>query len=304
MKAAAPIVLPNVSERRHVHIINPNAGSKKYYSAAVSAIEKSGEERLESTSGEHLRALVADLFRKDPFAHAIVYGGDGSVYEAVNGIMESGAAATASFSVFPAGSGNDFSTFANDKAGFKKAELNIGFDCAVVKETYTLKKKPFLKGSAAYIAGVLKVLAVKKTIPAKIKLSGVVSLDKKAPQGDIVMEKNILLTACANGRYCGGGFNAASLAMLNDGLMDVLVVNDVSRAKFISIVGNYKKGDYISEDGSMRSSFKNVIDYYKCRRMEIVGPEMICLDGEVIETGSEEAVVAEVCPGAVWFAAI
>ena len=88
MKAAAPIVLPNVSERRHVHIINPNAGSKKYYSAAVSAIEKSGEERLESTSGEHLRALVADLFRRDPFAHAIVYGGDGSVYEAVNGIME------------------------------------------------------------------------------------------------------------------------------------------------------------------------------------------------------------------------
>lgn len=325
MKAAAPIVLPNVSERRHVHIINPNAGSKKYYSAAVSAIEKSGEERLESTSGEHLRALVADLFRKDPFAHAIVYGGDGSVYEAVNGIMESGAAATASFSVFPAGSGNDFSTFANDKAGFKKAELNkidlisvshggkrdyfanmmnIGFDCAVVKETYTLKKKPFLKGSAAYIAGVLKVLAVKKTIPAKIKLSGVVSLDKKAPQEDIVMEKNILLTACANGRYCGGGFNAASLAMLNDGLMDVLVVNDVSRAKFISIVGNYKKGDYISEDGSMRSSFKNVIDYCKCRRMEIVGPEMICLDGEVMETGREEAVVAEVHPGAVWFAAI
>ena len=182
--------------------------------------------------------------------------------------------------------------------------MNIGFDCAVVKETYTLKKKPFLKGSAAYIAGVLKVLAVKKTIPAKIKLSGVVSLDKKAPQEDIVMEKNILLTACANGRYCGGGFNAASLAMLNDGLMDVLVVNDVSRAKFISIVGNYKKGDYITEDGSMMSSFKNVLDYYKCRRMEIVGPEMICLDGEVMETGREEAVVAEVYPGAVWFAAI
>ena len=54
MKAAAPIVLPNVSERRHVHIINPNAGSKKYYSAAVSAIEKSGEERLESLSLIHI----------------------------------------------------------------------------------------------------------------------------------------------------------------------------------------------------------------------------------------------------------
>ena len=325
MKAAAPIVLPNVSERRHVHIINPNAGRKKFYSAAVSAIEKSGDEMLESTSGEHLRNLVADLFRKDPFAHAVVYGGDGSIYETVNGIMESGAAATASFSVFPAGSGNDFSAFANDKAGFKKAELNkidlvavsrggkkdyfanmmnIGFDCAVVKETYTLKKKPFLKGSAAYIAGVLKVLAVKKSTPANIKLSGVVSLDKNAPLGDVTEEKNILLTACANGRYCGGGFNAASLAMLNDGLMDVLVVNDVSRMKFISIVGNYKKGDYIDESGKMLDSFKNVLDYYKCRKMEITGPEMICLDGEVMDTGREEAITAEVCPGAVWFAAI
>lgn len=54
----------------------------------------------------------------------------------------------------------------------------------------------------------------------------------------------------------------------------------------------------------MMSSFKNVIDYCKCRRMEIVGPEMVCLDGEVMETGREEAVVAEVHPGAVWFAAI
>lgn len=83
MKAAAPIVLPNVSERRHVHIINPNAGSKKFYSAAVSAIEKSGEERLESTSGENLRALVADLFRKDPFCARDCVRRGRRVYEAV-----------------------------------------------------------------------------------------------------------------------------------------------------------------------------------------------------------------------------
>ena len=56
MKAAAPIVLPNVSERRHVHIINPNAGSKKYYSAAVSAIEKSGGKK-QSKSGSRKKPL-------------------------------------------------------------------------------------------------------------------------------------------------------------------------------------------------------------------------------------------------------
>jgi diacylglycerol kinase (ATP) len=325
MKAAVPIVLPNVNERRHVHIINPTAGGRKFYSAAVNAIDKIGEEKIESTSGEHLRSLVAETLRKDPYAHVTVYGGDGSVYYAVNGIMDSGSAATASFSVIPCGSGNDFSSFANDGAGFKKGELNridlisvtrngrrdyfanmmnIGFDCAVVKETYTLKKKPFLKGPTAYIAGVLKVLAVKKTTPAKIKLSGCVSLDSGKAVGDIEVEKDILLTACANGRYCGGGFNAASQASLNDRLMDVLIVNDISRAKFISMIGNYKKGDYITSDGKLLKSYEGVIDYCKCEKMEITGPELICLDGEVMETGREERIISEVCPGAVWFAAV
>ncbi len=317
--------MPNVNDRRHVHIINPTAGGRKFYSAAVSAIEKCGEEKLESTSGEHLRCLVAETLRHDPFAHVTVYGGDGSVFCAVNGIMDSGCASTASFSVIPCGSGNDFSNYANDRAGFKKGELNridlisvtrggrrdyyanmmnIGFDCAVVKETYTLKNKPFLKGPTAYIAGVLKVLAVKKTTPAKIKLSGCVSLKTGEPCDAVEIEKDILLTACANGRYCGGGFNAASLAMLNDKLMEVLVVNDITRAKFISMIGNYKKGDYISSDGQLMKKYDGVLDYYKCGRMEITGPKLICLDGEVMETSGEECITAEICPGAVWFAAV
>lgn len=319
MKAAAHLTIPNVSERRHVHIINPNAGSSRFYESAVSAIKKSGDEMLESNSGEHLKSLVTKLFREDPFAHAVIYGGDGSVYETVNGIMESGNAMTASFSVFPAGSGNDFSAYANDSAGYKKGELNkidlisvkygdntsyfanmmnIGFDCSVVFETYTLKKKPFLKGSAAYIAGVVKTLAVKKTTPITITLSGG---DLKEP---ISMQKDILLTACANGQFCGGGFKSAPLARIDDGIMDVLVVNDISRTKFISMVSNYKRGDYINESGEMLPKFNGVLDYYRCRKMTVSGMKAICLDGEVKSVSEKDTVEVEIIKDALFFAAI
>lgn len=325
MKAAVPITLPNVSERRHVHILNPASGGNKYFDAACRAIEKQGGEKLVSDSPGKIREMTAELFSRDPFAHAVIYGGDGSVFEAVNGMMDSGSAATASFSVIPSGSGNDFSAYVNDSGDFNKAELtkidliktnfgdktlyfanmmNIGFDCAVVKETYTLKKKPFLRGSAAYIAGVLKVLAAKKTFDAKISLSGCVSLGDPFPVNDVCEDKKILLTACANARFCGGGFNAASLASLTDGFMDVLVVNDVTRLKFLSLVGDYRTGEYISPSGEIKDKFGDVISYVRCKKMEISGPEMICLDGEIYETERENRITAEICGGAVWFAAL
>ena len=325
MKVAVPIVLPNVNERRHVHILNPTSGGKKYFDSSCRAIEKYGGEKLVSEFPGHIRELTAELFSRDPFAHVVIYGGDGSVFEAVNGIMDSGNAVTASFSVIPNGSGNDFSTYANDSGDFKKSELtkidliktnfgdetfyfanmmNIGFDCAVVKETYSLKKKPIFGGSMAYIAGVLKVLAVKKTFDAKICLSGCVSLSDNSALKDICKDKKLLLTACANARFCGGGFNAASLAMLTDGFMDVLIVNDVTRMKFLSLVGDYRTGDYISASGEIKTAFSDVISYIRCKKMEITGPELICLDGEIYETDREKRVTAEICPGAVWFASL
>ena len=325
MKAAIPLTLPGVSERRHVHILNPASGGQKYYEAARRAVEKQKGEMLVSEKPGQLRELTAELFSRDPFAHAIVYGGDGSVYEAVGGIMDSGKNSTASFSVIPTGSGNDFSAYANDSGVFKKGELNkidlvktlcegearyfanmmnIGFDCSVVRETYTLKKNPLFQGTAAYIAGVLKVLAVKKTFAADISLNGCVSLADGSALDDVHESKKILLTACANAQFCGGGFRAASLASITDGLMDVLIVNDVSRLKFISLVGDYHNGSYIESDGKIKDSFSQVISYHRCRKMELTGPEYICLDGEIYETDRERRISAEVCPGAVFFAAL
>ena len=326
MKAAIPLTLPNVSERRHVHILNPASGGSKYFSAAKNAIEKTGEDMLISDNPGEIRSRICELFKNDPFAHAIIYGGDGTVFEAVNGIMDSGMQEFASFSVIPSGSGNDFSKYVNDSGIFKKAELNkidiihvicgentwyfanmmnIGFDCEVVNETYELKKKPLLKGSAAYIAGVVKVLARKKTFGAKIKMTSCVKDFKNNEEiiDEITHEKEVLLCAVANSHYCGGGFNAAPLAKVNDGLMDVLVINDVTRLEFLSLVGDYRTGEYIDKAGNMKKKFNSVLDYTQCKKIEISGCEKICLDGEIFRTNGQ-TVTAEIIKKALWFAAI
>lgn len=338
MKAALPktekeskvrIALPEICDRHQVHIINPNsgrgAGNGNIFAAVEKTAAENGGEIIKSEHPGHVEEIAAEACRKDPFAHVIAYGGDGTVYETVNGIMKSGAGRTVSFSIVPTGSGNDFSAYANDSDVFKKAELNkidvirvkcgeneryyanmmnIGFDCNVVAETYTLKKKPFLHGSMAYVAGVAKTLIQKKTFRGKVTLEGVEPFgkDEKSTSAE-VFEQEILLTAAANSCYCGGGFRAAPLASLTDGLMDVLVVNNVTRLTFLRVVGAYRAGTYIDETGNMVPEFDKILTYRKCRRMTIEGPETYCLDGEVCPTNGCP-IEAEVIPGAMWYAAL
>lgn len=303
------ITLPNVSERRQVHLINPCSGAGKYTKTAERLAVESGGEVVFTEKPGYAEDYAAELFAKDKFAHLVVYGGDGTVCEAVNGIMSSGNNHTASFSVIPFGSGNDFYAYANDSSGFNKAELvrldlcsangryfinmmNIGFDCSVVYRTGTLKKNPLFHGKAAYIAGVAEELIAKKPLSASITLDG----------GD-VFDMPLLLTACANGRYCGGGFCAAPLSDMTDGLMDVLIVKDISRRKFISLVGAYKAGTFIDMDGTMKPEFDEVIMYRRCREYRVSGIERYCIDGEIYEPDGGEVCVRSV-KDAVWFAAL
>lgn len=283
-------------------IINPKAGHGdavnadinkenliKYTTKSIGDAERYVKECCESYDGE-LRFIVC--------------GGDGTLNEVVNGIMSACANDRAAFSVMPTGSGNDFVRAFKDKKGehlidlikyngrYAANMLNIGFDCDVVEKTSLYKNKKLISGSSAYILGVANVLLHKMGKDFKITVTDHKDRIK-------IYEKPVLLTAIGNLPYCGGGFKALPLAKADDGLLDLLIVSKISRAKFISLVGDYRKGTFMDpETGKPVESFKNVIKYKKCKKILIENTETVCADGEV-ETA--KTVEVEVIPNAIRF---
>ncbi len=233
---------------------------------------------------EYVKSMVRISQEKQRF---ICVGGDGTINEIANSAPCN---PDVEFGVIPSGSGNDFvRNFSNTKL-FNSVDaqldgepvsldlikvndyycvnmVNIGFDCAVVKESDKLKRHKWVAPGFSYILGVVVVLFKKFGTKMKIIFD----------DGEII-EKELTLTAIGNGKFCGGGFMSAPRAVLNDGLLDVCAINKISRLTFISLVGSYKKGMYLDNVRAMKYIRHRRVNHFK---MEFDAPIPICIDGEI-----------------------
>jgi diacylglycerol kinase family enzyme len=157
--------------------------------------------------------------------------------------------------------------------------INIGFDCEVVKRTADLKKSKLVPKSLTYIVGLVLTLIRKPGVKAGLSIDG-----KEGQRCDM------LLTSAGNGAFCGGGFHSTPRASLCDGIMDAVIIRNVSRIKFLSLVGAYKNGTYVTDPKA-----DGVIEYVKCRsiKYEFDGVQSICVDGEVEDVTELELSVAK-----------
>ena len=229
--------------------------------------------------------------------HFVVYGGDGTLNEAANGIINAGAGERTLLSVVPAGTGNDFARsfpekdnirridamryrFFAENDSTKKSEeryavniINFGFDSRVVRKTDFYKK--VFPGSAAYAAGVAD------TFCHKIGEDWLVELEYD--NGEIEkFNSRFTLALAANCQYYGGGFRSAPLADPSDGLIDFIAIQKVSRMTFIRLIGDYKKGTHL--DPVMKKpfdKFNGCMVYRKCKSINISGINDLCSDGEI-----------------------
>lgn len=233
---------------------------------------------------EYVKSMIRISSEKQRF---ICIGGDGTINEIANSAPSN---PNVEFGVIPNGSGNDFvRNFTNTK-NFSDIEaqldgtpvsfdliklneyycvnmVNIGFDCSVVKEASKLKKSKLVPPGFSYILGVVVVLF--KKFGTKMKLI--------FDDGE-VLEKEFTLTAIGNGKYCGGGFRSAPRAMLNDGLLDIIAIDKVSRLTFIKLVKFYKNGTYLENKKAQRVIKYRQDSHFK---MEFDSPVPICIDGEI-----------------------
>lgn len=83
------------------------------------------------------------------------------------------------------------------------------------------------------------------------------------------------------GPSAAGGFRAAPYSRLDDGKMDVCMVSNISRIRFVSLVKSYHDGTHLEQRAA-----KKVIDYWQSERLELTFSRLqsVCIDGEITET--------------------
>ena len=304
---------------KKLFVINPMAGKGTDALSFAAEINKVAEELNEDVEvyitkevGD-ARRFVREYLNENGATRIIACGGDGTLGEVLNGAANF---PDCEIGVIPRGTGNDFCRnfvgdleFENIAAQIKgeciKCDaiayrtfteegtfsgvcgnmFNIGFDCNVADMTRSMKKNAFISGSFAYIYSIFANLIKKKGANLLVELDG-----KEVHRGPL------LLSSIANGCFCGGGIKSNPLASLDDGLMSVNIINNVSRLRLLTLLPHYMKGTHIN-----LKNIEKIIINQDCEKAVITpldGTMRLCIDGEICDAGRTEF---EVLPGAVNF---
>ena len=273
---------------KHLFIINPAAGSRnrtEEYSEVIHKIcrarELSYEIRVSTAPGECTR-IAREAAQGGEELRIYACGGDGTLNEVVAGAAGYDNAAV---TVFSGGSGNDFVKIFDDPKAFfdlhrlmdadeatfdlircnEHLALNIcsvGLDARIAADVSDYKRLPLLHGFRAYAA------ATAVNVVRGIAEHYVVEIN-----GETVDDEMTFICVC-NGRFYGGGFNPIPEADPADGMLDVLLVDKVSRAQVPLVIGKYKDGRY--------KELSKIARYIKtdCVKVHCDKPVPVNLDGE------------------------
>jgi YegS/Rv2252/BmrU family lipid kinase len=92
----------------------------------------------------------------------------------------------------------------------------------------------WLGGKAAFLLGTVGAALSYRNLPVEIDVDG--ASWHRGP---------VLLAAIANGQFLGGGMHIAPHAKFDDGLLDVVCVGDLTRAKFLSLFPKVYQGAHL-----------------------------------------------------------
>lgn len=244
----------------------------------------------------------------DGYDLVVAMGGDGTVHEVVNGLMELPPEKRPLLGVVPLGSGNDFAYsmgiaekaedamrqvftglprsidigIFEDEHGRSQYWTNavgIGFDAIV---TIHSRSMPFLHGYPVYFASVVKTIAF-NYFPFKLS----VMLD-----GQPWQQEAIMLILC-NGKREGGGFHVAPDSSPFDGVFSYLSVRRISRLQMLNALVHFMRGTQFTLPYIQPGSFKQI-------SLEADRPLVVHLDGEIVSglNSQMRAIKASIVPAA------
>lgn len=233
---------------------------------------------------------------------AVAVGGDGTANEVLNGLMRAkqGGAGLCAMGVLCVGRGNDFAYGMGIptelEAGYRVLVegqrrtidvgrvagglypdgrffgngVGIGFDAVVGFEA---AKMTWLHGFPSYIVGVLKTVFLYYKAPLTA-----IEIDGEA------VEQPSLMISIMNGQRMGGGFMMAPEGQPDDGLLDLCIAREVSRAGIFGLIPHFMRGTQASQEPVRTGRAQRVI----VTAVEGVLPahadgETLCTDGKRLE---------------------
>lgn len=189
----------------------------------------------------------------------IAMGGDGTVHEVINGIMQISEDKRPVLAVVPIGSGNDFGHaigasriptealvhaldgeasmvdlgLMTDEHGRKEYfdnTLGIGFGAVVTIRSHKL---PLLRGFIMYLTSVIQTIILDHN-PMSMQIE----------TDDQRWEQSVIYLVLCNGPREGGGFLIAPEAKIDDGILHYAMITNVSRPMMLRIVPEVMKGTH------------------------------------------------------------
>lgn len=241
------------------------------------------ETSCHATKGAGDATLAAENAVKRGFDLILAAGGDGTLYEVVNGMAER--PGRPPLGIIPAGTTNDFAR------AIGLPMRNVLRACKVIIEG---KKQPIDIGKIndkyfINIAGFGALTDLTYEVPSKLKtvmgqlayyIKGIEKLAFIRPshvriETDYrIIEEEIMLFLIANSNSVGGLEKLAPHADLSDGKLDCIIVRKTSLPEFLRIATRVIKGDHIKEPD---------VIYFQTKRLKATSSAnvMVNLDGEL-----------------------
>lgn len=258
----------------------------------VSIRESTGVGDLES----QVRAAV-----RDGAARLVVAGGDGSICEAVNGILGAGGAG---LGVIPTGTGNDFAKACGITLAWEDATqalagrmatgrplghidagrmngrnfangAGVGFDAKVTQVARSIR---WPIGNLVYLVAILRCLIDGIATPA---------LTISAP--GFAWRGPVTLANVASGPWIGGMFHIAPMADNSDARFELLIARPVTRRRLLALLPKLVRGTHLDELEITHASVGRVV-------IEANVPVPAHVDGEVMQPDTRFEI--ELLPGA------
>lgn len=283
---------------KHVFVINPIAGKTDASAALTPEIRRAAEaagvqyEIVRTTHAHHACEIASEYVKTGEPVRIYACGGDGTLNELVQAAVGH---TNICVGCVPCGSGNDYVRNFGTKEdflditaqlqggtalvdvietqyGYSVAICAAGLDAKVAYNIPRFRRIPGCGGTMAYTLSIIKVFFGR--LPSKLS----VTIDGRTTMGDYMM------MAVCNGRLYGGGYSAAPYAMMDDGLLDVLLVKPMPRLKIPAMLAKYKVGAHLTQEGTVIPVLQPYMQVLHAKAVQLKvldgRPLIITLDGE------------------------